>query len=101
MQGRMKVTLPPMARPGASWSTWRTTRRTTTVRALPGRLSVLSAFRSKTILQGAFAWASRALSSIKRRFSAWAVHIQYNVEVEKIHREGSGEYTLTVGHTNR
>jgi hypothetical protein len=52
-------------------------------------------------LQGAFAWASRALSSIKRRFSAWAVHIQYNVEVEKIHREGSGEYTLTVGHTNR
>jgi cation diffusion facilitator CzcD-associated flavoprotein CzcO len=28
------------------------------------------------------------------------LRIQYNVEVQKIHREGSGEYTLTVGHTN-
>jgi hypothetical protein len=40
------------------------------VRALPGRLSALGVFHSKSPLYGAFVWARRALISPKRRFPA-------------------------------
>ena len=43
-----------------------------TVRAVPGRLSAISVFHSKSVLYGAFVWARRALNGRKRRFSARA-----------------------------
>jgi hypothetical protein len=42
------------------------------VRAVPGRLSVLSVFLLQSILCGAFVWARRALNGPKRRFPARA-----------------------------
>ena len=41
-----------------------------TVRAVPGRLSILSAFHSKSFLYSGFVLARRALNREKRRFSA-------------------------------
>ena len=43
-----------------------------TVRTLPGRLSALSVFHSKSVLYGIFVWARRALNHRKRRFPARA-----------------------------
>jgi hypothetical protein len=43
------------------------------VRAVPGRLSVISVSLCKSVLYGAFVWAHRALNSRKRRFPARAV----------------------------
>ena len=48
-------------------------RRSTSARALPGRLRSLSAFHSESVLYGAFVWARWALNSPKRRFPARAV----------------------------
>ena len=42
------------------------------VRALPGRLSDLSVFHSRSVVYGAFVWVRRALNIQKRRFPARA-----------------------------
>jgi hypothetical protein len=51
-----------------------------TVRTLPGRLSALSVFRSKSVLYGIFVWARRALNHRKRRFPARAVEERHRVD---------------------
>jgi hypothetical protein len=67
--GRVRVQPLPRAR-----GRHHTVERVRAVRALPGRLSALSVYHSKSLLYGVlyFVWARRALNSPKRRFPARA-----------------------------
>jgi hypothetical protein len=51
-----------------------------TVRTLPGCLSALSVFHSKSVLYGVFVWARRALNRRKRRFPARAAEERHRVD---------------------